>query len=187
MKEMIEQQDQGEELNKISLVDFQPSTIDQQMVVQFIEENPDLSCYFDASWFVLNKDLLYELYGLSRDLFMSLLDDLRLVEARFDRVEEIKDSFYLRLVEARKVEHERELNDRVIPNHPNKFPRFLWEEETRHMRTKDKEFADLMASTGNKDAHKWYQARQEKRTQATNKLDNLVARMDNLIDQKKEI
>jgi len=187
LHEMISLQTPELETKRISIVDFHPSMLDQEAVRQFILENPELSQYFDVSWFILDKSMLFELYGYRHDLFMLLMEDLRLVEARFDRLESIQEDFYDRLMEARKREHQQDLESRIMPNHPNKFPRFLWEEETREMRRKDKEFADLLASTGNKDAHKWYRARTDRKQKAKDSLSELVANMNKQIKSKNEL
>ena len=171
-------------IKKISLVEFHPATIDQDMVVQFIKENPEYESCFDMTWLVLDKDMMYELHSYDRDLFSNMLGELQATEAKWERFESIKDEYWSKLHDARIQEEKKELSSLVIPGHPNKFPKFLWEEETREMRKKDKEFADLLASTGNKDAHKWYQARKEKQEKAKSTLDSLVEQMDELIQKE---
>jgi len=164
-------------LRKISVTDFHPSTIDQKMVIQFILENPEVAPCFDMTWFVFDKNMLFHLYSHDKALFYEWLGELKLMEAKWDRVELIKREYWIRLRQARVEEDLEDLESRVIPNHPNQFPRFLWEEETRNLRSKDKEFADLLSTAGNKDAQKWYQSRTESKQKAKDKIAQMMEDM----------
>eukprot|EP00339_Tiarina_fusa_P006553 CAMPEP_0117019158 /NCGR_PEP_ID=MMETSP0472-20121206/14747_1 /TAXON_ID=693140 ORGANISM="Tiarina fusus, Strain LIS" /NCGR_SAMPLE_ID=MMETSP0472 /ASSEMBLY_ACC=CAM_ASM_000603 /LENGTH=260 /DNA_ID=CAMNT_0004724065 /DNA_START=567 /DNA_END=1349 /DNA_ORIENTATION=- len=172
-------------LPRISIVDFDPATIDQKQVCQFIEDNPDISYCFDMTWFALDKDVMFDLYNTDREAFEKTLARFEVSAAKWKRIEMISDDYWSKLYDARLNETIEDLEARVIPNHPTKFPRFLWEEETRKMRNKDKEFADLLTTAGNDEAQKWYRARQEKTENAKGSINRLMSEMDDIINQKK--
>ena len=88
-------------LRKISVTDFHPSTIDQKMVIQFILENPEVAPCFDMTWFVFDKNMLFHLYSHDKALFYEWLGELKLMEAKWDRVELIKREYWIRLRQAR--------------------------------------------------------------------------------------
>jgi signal recognition particle subunit SEC65 len=182
-QDKLKKQAEGTPMKKISLFDFSADYVQQDMVVKFIQDNPDYEQCFDSSWFVLDMNFVQFLHKYDQEKYNSLRNDFTDYEARVEKVEanpKVWDYFAARRIE----EAIQNLESKVIPGHPLQYPQILWEEQNRGLREKDKEYATMLSSVGNSQAVEWQNQSLATTTNAKKTIESLIKDFDAKIRNK---